>query len=102
MGASKPCLKDPMVRCPIEDTMQKLEQILEWHKENGTSHLIDLVHLANGSPNASEAVEQPTKLKLAKAIAVSLNNASIYWHGFTKDGNPILWVRTNRSSKKPN
>lgn len=94
--ASKPYSKDPTVRRPLEYTMEKLTQVMQWREQSGVLDAMDLVHLANGSPSAPEAVEQPEKFVKAKAIAASLNIASLYWHGLTKEGNPILWVRTNR------
>lgn len=100
--ASKPYSKDPTIRRPLEYTQEKLKQVMEWREQNGMSERMDLVNLANGSPNAPEAVEQPEKLAEAKALAVSLNIASMYWHGLTKDGNPILWVRCNRRPWLPN
>merc|ERR1719362_1948198 len=62
---------------------------------------MDLVNLANGSPTAPEAVEQPEKLATAKAVAVCLNYASMYLHGLTKDGKPVFWIRTNRKAWLP-
>ena len=56
----------------------------------------DLVKLANGPETAPEAVENPEDLAKAKALVSSLNNGSVYWHGFTKTGEPVLWVRCNR------
>jgi len=94
--ASKPYSKDPTMRRPLEYTMEKLKQVMEWRDQNGLSERMDLVRLANGSPKATEAVEQPEKLAAAKALALSLNIASMYWHGLTKDGNPVFWVRCNR------
>jgi CRAL/TRIO domain len=31
----------------------------------------------------------------------SLNNGSMYWHGYTKKGQPILWIRTSRKPWYP-
>jgi len=90
------------VRRPLEYTMEKLTHVMEWRQEVGAPQLIDLVHLANGPETAPEAVEQPQKLVLAKAVATSLNYGSLYWHGYTKDGRPILWIRTNRKPWYPN
>lgn len=99
--ASKPYSKDPTVRRPIEYTMEKLTNVMEWREQAGAPELIDLVHLANGPETAPEAVEQPARLAEAKAISTSLNTGSFYWHGFTKDGHPILWLRTNRKPWYP-
>lgn len=99
--ASKPYSKDPTQRRPLEYSQEKLLHVLKWRAENGAPDMEELVDLANGSPNAPAAVEDPARLKKAHALATSLNYASTYWHGFTKDGRPILWVRTNRKPWYP-
>ena len=81
--------------------MEKLTHVMEWRSEEGAPEMIELISLANGPETAPEAVENPEKLTKAKAMVVSLNYGSMYWHGFTKDGRPILWLRTNRKSWYP-
>jgi len=76
--------------------MEKLTHVMEWREEAGAPEMESLVHLANGSEYSDAAKKDPEKLVKAKALAVSLNNASIYWHGFTKEGKPILWIRCGR------
>jgi len=100
--ASKPYSKDPSIRRPIEYTMEKLTHVMEWREEAGAPEMESLVHLANGSEYSDAAKKDPEKLVKAKALAVSLNNASIYWHGFTKEGKPILWVQCGRKPWYPN
>ncbi|KAL7510071.1 hypothetical protein ACHAXN_007022 [Cyclotella atomus] len=100
--ASKPYSKDPTVRRPLEYTMEKLTHVMEWREGAGAPEMEELVKLANGPETAPEAVEDPTKLAKAKALATSLNNGSIYWHGFTKEGKPILWIRCGRKPWYPN
>ena len=75
---------------------------MEWREQVGAPDFESLVHLANGPDTAPAAVEDPAKLAKAKALAVSLNNASLYWHGFTKDGKPVLWIRCGRKPWYPN
>lgn len=75
---------------------------MEWREKVGAPDFEDLVRLANGPETAPEAVEDPAKLTKAKALAYSLNNASLYWHGFTKDGKPVLWIRCGRKPWYPN
>ena len=75
---------------------------MEWRESAGAPEMEDLVNLANGPETAPEAVEQPEKLTKAKALAVSLNNGSLYWHGVTKDGKPVLWIRCGRKPWYPN
>jgi hypothetical protein len=81
--------------------MEKLSHVMQWRAEEGAPEMINLIALANGSPTAPEAVETPEKLTKAKSMVTSLNYGSMYWHGLTKDGRPILWVRTNRKPWYP-
>lgn len=99
--ASKPYSKDPTVRRPLEYSMEKLGHVMNWRAEEGAPDMLELVKMANGPATAPEAVENPEKLTKAKAMATSLNYASMYWHGMTKDGRPILWLRTNRKPWYP-
>jgi len=99
--ASKPYSKDPTIRRPLEYSQEKLKHVMEWRAEAGAPEMEDLVKLANGPETAPEAVEDPERLAKAKALVVALNNGSVYWHGFTKDGRPILWIRTNRKPWYP-
>lgn len=99
--ASKPYSKDPSVRRPLEYTMEKLKHVMQWREEAGAPDICDLVALANGPESAPEAVENPEQLTKAKNMVYALNYGSIYWHGLTKDGRPILWVRTNRKPWYP-
>mmetsp|Transcript_6433 Transcript_6433/g.9374 ORF Transcript_6433/g.9374 Transcript_6433/m.9374 type:complete len:349 (-) Transcript_6433:373-1419(-) len=99
--ASKPYSKDPTVRRPLDYSIEKLTHVLQWRKDSQASAMVDLVKLANGPQSAPEAVENPEKLAQAKAVVTAMNYSSIYWHGFTKDGRPVLWVRTNRKPWYP-
>ena len=99
--ASKPYSKDPTKRRPIEYSQEKLKHVMQWREEVGAPDMEDLVALANGPSSAPEAVENPEQFARAKALVSSLNNGSLYWHGFTKDGRPILWIRTNRKPWYP-
>lgn len=100
--ASKPYSKDPTIRRPLEYTMEKLTHVMEWRETAGAPDMESLVHLANGPDTSPEAVENPARLKKAKALVASLNNASLYWHGVTKEGKPILWIRCGRKPWYPN
>lgn len=100
--ASKPYSKDPTIRRPIEYTMEKLTHVMEWREQVGAPDFHSLVELANGPDTAPEAVENPARLAKAKALAASLNNGSLYWHGVTKEGKPILWIRCGRKPWYPN
>lgn len=100
--ANKPYSKDPTIRRPLEYTTEKLTQVMEWREQHGVPDFEGLVRLANGPETAPEAVEDPARLAKAKAMATSLNNASLYWHGFTKEGKPVLWIRCGRKPWYPN
>lgn len=100
--ASKPYSKDPTIRRPLEYTMEKLTHVMEWREQAGAPDFESLVRLANGPATAPEAVENPARLAKAKALANSLNNASLYFHGLTKEGKPILWIRCGRKPWYPN
>jgi hypothetical protein len=82
-------------------SMEKLTHVMQWRVEASAPEMADLVALANGPDAAPEAVENPQKLVKAKALVYSMNYGSMYWHGFTKDGRPILWLRTNRKPWYP-
>lgn len=99
--ASKPYSKDPSIRRPLEYTMEKLKHVMQWREEAGAPDMFDLVALANGPESAPEAVENPDQLTKAKAMVYALNYGSIYFHGLTKDGRPVLWLRTNRKPWYP-
>lgn len=68
----------------------------------GAPEMEELVVLANGPANSKEATEDPDRYAKAKALVTSLNNGSLYWHGFTKEGKPILWIRCGRKPWYPN
>jgi hypothetical protein len=76
--------------------MEKLSHVMQWRAQEGAPNMDDLVKLANGPANAPEAIEDPEKLTKANALAVALNYSGLYFHGLTKDGRPVLWIRTNR------
>lgn len=100
--ASKPYSKDPTIRRPLEYTTEKLTAVMEWREQSGAPDFESLVRLANGPETAPEAVENPARLAKARAMVNSLNNASLYWHGFTKEGKPVLWIRCGRKPWYPN
>ena len=54
-----------------------------------------------GTTVTPEAVENPARYAKAVALCKAVNNSSLYWHGYTKDGRPILWIRTNRKPWYP-
>ena len=99
--ASKPYSKDPTVRRPLEYSQEKLKQVMTWRAEAGAPEMEVRLKLAAGPPNASDAVASPAIYQKACAMVKSLNTGSTYWHGFTKDGRPILWIRTNRKPWYP-
>jgi hypothetical protein len=93
--ASKPYSKDPTVRRPLDYSMGKLKGVMKWRTDKAIG-LTDMLTLAEGPSTATEAVEDPDRYTKAKALATSMNYASMYWHGLDKKGRPILWIRTDR------
>lgn len=81
--------------------MDKLNHVMQWREDAGAPDMVGLIDLANGLESAPEAVEDPERLVKAKAMVYALNYSSLYWHGLTKDGRPVLWVRTNRKPWYP-
>lgn len=94
--ASKPYSKDPKVRRPLEYSQEKLQHVMQWRAEAGAPDMERLVELTNETSTSDDP-------DFAKAVALtkSLNNCSLYWHGFTKEGRPVLWIRTNRKPWYP-
>jgi len=99
--ASKPYSKDPSIRRPFEYSQKKLNDVMRWREEGGATELEELVKIANGRWDAPEATSDPERYTKAKALVTSLNYGSTYWHGFTKDGHPVLWLRTSRKAWYP-
>ena len=96
--ASKPYSKDPSVRRPLEYSQEKLQHVMQWRAESGAPAMEDLLRMA--SSTNSNSGSEPDYAK-AVALTKSLNTGSLYWHGFTKEGRPILWIRTNRKPWYP-
>lgn len=99
--ASKPYSKDPTVRRPLEYSKEKLTHVMEWRAEAGAPEMKGLIELANGPSSDPRITEEPEQWAKAQALVKALNNGSSYWHGFAKDGRPILWLRTNRKPWYP-
>ena len=93
--ASKPYSKDTSVRRPIDYTIKKLKDLLQW-REGHVIHLHDLYAIMTESDKELVAKADDTQKAKAKAFATSLNYASMYWHGLDKKGRPVLWIRTDR------
>jgi hypothetical protein len=83
-------------RRTLEYSIEKLLDVLRWRKEFGAPTLLDFISLSNGTENSPEGITDPEKMVQATAVAAALNTNSQYFHGFTKDGKPIMWVRTKR------
>lgn len=86
----------PDIAIRLQYSTEKLTSVLEWRAKEGAPEMEALIKLANGPENAPEALENPERLAKAKALATAFNVGSLYFHGLTKDGRPVLWVRTNR------
>jgi CRAL/TRIO domain len=96
--ASKPYSKDPKVRRPLEYSQEKLQHVLQWRQDAGAPTMEERLQIA--TKPQSEA-PSPERYQQATALVKSLNTGSTYWHGWTKDGRPILWIRTNRKPWYP-
>lgn len=79
--------------------MEKLTHVMEWRQQAQAPQMTEWVKLANGPESQCRDKDL---LQKAKLMVKSLNTASMYWHGLTKDGRPILWIRTNRKHWYPN
>jgi len=81
------------VRRPLQYTIDKLLHLLKWREEVGATDVFDLLEMgkaAIGSVKDEEAYEK------CLALVNTLNNNSIYVHGFDKVGRPVIWMRTER------
>mmetsp|Transcript_8518 Transcript_8518/g.18762 ORF Transcript_8518/g.18762 Transcript_8518/m.18762 type:complete len:239 (-) Transcript_8518:312-1028(-) len=74
---------------------------MRWRDAEQAPYLGDLVDLANGPPNDPAALEDPEAYTTATGLVKAINNSSMYWHGLTKKGQPILWLRVSRKPWYP-
>ena len=92
--------------------MDQLVQVLQWRQDNKLHELSPLIDLAISSSTPPSSPKSPTssptsssspiQLIRAQTTVGALNRGSLYWHGLTKDGRPILWFRANRLPWFPN
>lgn len=94
--ASRPYSKDMTKRRPLDYSIEKLKAVLQWRQDFGAPDLLELIEIANGPGSAPEAIQDPDRLTAARAIATSFNYGGLYFHGLSKDGKPIMWIRTDR------
>ena len=101
--ASKPYSKDMTRRRPLEYSLEKLTHVMEWRQQMHAVDLPERIRLCtlSAQEQAAAGVDEDT-LKHAEKMVESLNTGSMYWHGLTKEGRPILWIRTNRKFWYPN
>ncbi|CAJ1927374.1 unnamed protein product [Cylindrotheca closterium] len=89
--------KDRNPRRAIETTIEVLSNIMEWRDVQNVSELPHLVSMAAASQAQLQRWKvSQSQLKRAQNLVKFLNTGSVYWHGMTKDGRPILWVRAHR------
>jgi len=95
--ASKPYSKNKAIRRPLSYTIDKFLSLLRWREESGAIHVFDLVKYACLSPKQSltEGIQRET-YDAAVKLANTMNNNSIYIHGYDTEGRPIVWIRTER------
>lgn len=101
--ASKPYSKDMTRRRPLDYTLEKLIHVLEWRREMRASELeswIDACDTADPaarlSSSSSSSDDKDDTLTEARKLVETLNTGSMYWHGLTREGRPVLWIRTQR------
>lgn len=92
--ASKPYSKDKSIRRPLAYTIEKLESLLKWRVESGATTLSELMDVATKTKAESGVSEE--RYDQAVKLANTMNNNSIYVHGYDKSGRPIIWLRTAR------
>ena len=85
--ASKPYSKDRTIRRPLLYTIDKLLAVLKWREE---SKAVLMMQILEESKNCAAAIG-PHQL-----LANTLNTGSMYVDGYTKEGLPVLWIRTKR------
>ena len=98
--ASKPYSKDMTRRRPLEYTLEKLMHVMEWRREMQVSEMETWIDACHAGDPSSE-LPKDTAVKALKMVE-SLNNNHMYWHGMTRCGRPILWVRVDRKFWYPN
>ncbi|GMI10652.1 hypothetical protein TrLO_g8999 [Triparma laevis f. longispina] len=95
--ASKPYSKDPKIRRPLTYTIEKLCSLMEWRVESDAVNVHDLVDIAKlGEVEAKAKGISGERYEDACKLAITMNNNSIYVHGYDKEGRPIIWLRTER------
>ena len=92
--ASKPYSKDTSIRRPLAYTIEKLESLLKWRVESGATTLYELMEMATKTKVDSGVSDE--RYDEACKLANTMNNNSIYVHGYDKSGRPIIWLRTAR------
>mmetsp|Transcript_32315 Transcript_32315/g.36772 ORF Transcript_32315/g.36772 Transcript_32315/m.36772 type:complete len:399 (-) Transcript_32315:251-1447(-) len=97
--ASKPYSKKPEIRRPLEYTMKKLTDVMKWRREQMAFEIPNWIELATKSRNGENPDPQNVsegKWKTIRTLVSVLNTGSTYVHGHTKEGRPVLWIRTCR------
>ncbi|GMH76701.1 hypothetical protein TrVE_jg10358 [Triparma verrucosa] len=95
--ASKPYSKNPKVRRPLTYTTEKLCDLMNWRVESDAVNVQELVDIAKmGEPEATSKGVSRERYEDACKLAITMNNNSIYVHGYDKEGRPIIWLRTER------
>ena len=80
---------------------------MDWRKENKAPEMPYWMELASRCDNEDGCMTCPDPnfdldtWEHVKLLVTSLNSGSTYIHGHTKDGKPIVWVRTERKKWFP-
>jgi hypothetical protein len=83
----------------VQYSIEKLVNVLAWRKANHAPEMENWINMMSGR-NENFDVDANVQ-ESAKLLVSSLNNGSTYFHGHTKDGRPVLWIRTNRKGWFP-
>ena len=89
---SQPYSKNTSIRRPMDYTISKLSELLNWRITSGASTALSSLKLASTTKLALSS----NLLGTSKALAAIINTNSMYIHGYTKDKHPILWLRCDR------
>ena len=100
--ASKPYSKDMTRRRPLEYSLEKLTHVLQWRQEMSAVEMPLRIQWCRDYATRPDSVPSADVWKRAQKMVESLNTGSMYWHGLTKEGRPILWIRTSRKFWYPN
>ena len=81
--------------------MDKMVNVLEWRRKNHSPDLPHWMELAKDHTTQPESIVDSHIWTRIQALTSTLNTNSTYFHGHTRDGRPIMWVRVGRKHRWP-